>query len=252
MKLGIAYNTFDGHELLEFALKAIRSEVDFVSVVYQNTSYFGKSADLWLLPNLERLKSIGLVDRLILSEPLPITPMENEVNNRNLGLAASAEAGCSHHISADVDEMYLPEQLAFAKSQMDKFDCSAASLVNYYKYPTHQIVDEKTWWVSLIQRIDNDFVLNGTFPFLVDQTRRPRFTERCRVFLPHELLIHHYSFVRKDIRQKFLSSRNATLGGVNRMLADFERYRLGQTVRLPPDFIYKPTIQVENIFNIQL
>ena len=37
-KLGACYNVFDGHELLEYSIKAIRSEVAFVCVVYQKSA----------------------------------------------------------------------------------------------------------------------------------------------------------------------------------------------------------------------
>lgn len=36
---------FDGEELLEFAIKSIRNEIDHISVTYQTTSYFGNPAD---------------------------------------------------------------------------------------------------------------------------------------------------------------------------------------------------------------
>ena len=41
MILGAAYNVFDNEELLEASVRSIRSEVDFVAIVYQRTSNFG-------------------------------------------------------------------------------------------------------------------------------------------------------------------------------------------------------------------
>ena len=49
MKLGVSYNLFDGEELLEGSIKQIRSEVDYISVVYQEVSNFGESCDKNLL-----------------------------------------------------------------------------------------------------------------------------------------------------------------------------------------------------------
>ena len=40
MKLGVSYNLYDGEELLRASIRSIRSEVDFVTVVYQEVSGF--------------------------------------------------------------------------------------------------------------------------------------------------------------------------------------------------------------------
>jgi len=37
-KMGACYNLFDGHELLEYSIASIRSEVSFVCVVYQTST----------------------------------------------------------------------------------------------------------------------------------------------------------------------------------------------------------------------
>ena len=39
MKLGAAYNVFDGEELLENSIVSIRPEVDYVVVVYQTCTF---------------------------------------------------------------------------------------------------------------------------------------------------------------------------------------------------------------------
>ena len=42
MKLGLAYNLFDGEELLEYSLRSIRNNVDYISVQYQEISNHGE------------------------------------------------------------------------------------------------------------------------------------------------------------------------------------------------------------------
>lgn len=44
MKLGVAVNAFDGHELLRAGLIAIRAQVDYVCVVYQTGAARGTLA----------------------------------------------------------------------------------------------------------------------------------------------------------------------------------------------------------------
>ena len=69
MRLGVSYNIFDGEELLEGSIKQIRSEVDYISVVYQTVSNFGNPCNTDLVPLLERLKSEGLIDELFEYNP---------------------------------------------------------------------------------------------------------------------------------------------------------------------------------------
>jgi hypothetical protein len=107
---------FDGEELLEFAIKAIKKNVDWVSATYQSTSYFGNPADPNLAITMHRLKEEGLVDELIHFEPdLSLEPKENELKLRNIGLEASKKAGCTHHISADVDEFLQTRAIRIRK-----------------------------------------------------------------------------------------------------------------------------------------
>ena len=59
MKLGVAYNIFDGEEMLPFSLKNLRPMVDFICVVYQTTSNFGNENPT-LKKTLENLKGSGI------------------------------------------------------------------------------------------------------------------------------------------------------------------------------------------------
>ena len=48
MKLGAAYNVFDGEELLENSIVSIRPEVDYVVVVYQTCTFVDSVNELGL------------------------------------------------------------------------------------------------------------------------------------------------------------------------------------------------------------
>ena len=111
MKLGVSYNVFDCEELLEGSIKQIRQQVDYISVVYQTVSNFGNPCNPELVILLERLKSEGLVDELFEYSPkINKGGHSNEIQNRNIGLALSQGAGCTHHMSMDSDEYYLSSE----------------------------------------------------------------------------------------------------------------------------------------------
>lgn len=52
-KWGVSYSVFDGEELLEASLQAIRNSVQHIVVVYQLVSWYGVPASPQLLPLLQ-------------------------------------------------------------------------------------------------------------------------------------------------------------------------------------------------------
>ena len=75
-KLGIAYNLFDGEELLEKSILSIRNVVDYVCIVWQRVSNKGNFADPYLEVFLNKLKEKGLIDELIEYVPRKFTDIE--------------------------------------------------------------------------------------------------------------------------------------------------------------------------------
>lgn len=250
MKLGICYMVFDGEELLEFAIKSIRNEVDYVSVTYQSISYHGNLPNPLLLQTLYRLKSLSLIDELVHYETdLSLTPKENELKLRNLGLETSRRAGCTHHISSDVDELYQPEQLRYAKENMDGDFCMAPCEI-YYKEPTYLVVPPSDLLITFIHPINNIYQCNLAFPFKVEITRRLQNYIKYKVFNKNEITIHHMSYVRKDMKAKFANSCNKDSYNVNRFINQLETHQLGDKVYLLPDYLTRRTKLVPNTFGI--
>lgn len=253
MKLGICYMVFDGEELLEFAVRAVREQVAHISVTYQTTSYFGNPAGVELVPLLERLKASGLIDEMIFYDPdLSIHHKQHELRLRNIGLEASRKAGCTHHISADVDEFYTAADLARAKKIMDGegYDFSMAPLEVYFKEPTYLVVPSQNLSVTFIHPVSNDYQ-SGDFPFKIEITRRLSNFASWRVFTKEEITIHHMSFVRKDIHKKFKNSDNGQFYKMNKFMKSYENYEVGGRVCLLPGWLNRKTILVENQFDIR-
>ena len=55
MILSASINLFDGEELLDAKLRALRSEIDHISIVYQTRSYVGNPCSPLLLEILDHL-----------------------------------------------------------------------------------------------------------------------------------------------------------------------------------------------------
>lgn len=258
MRLGVCYMVFDGEELLEFAIKSIRGVVDYISATYQSISYFGNPADPNLKQTVERLKSQGLLDEIIHFEPdFSIAQKQNEVDLRNLGLSYSKKAGCTHHMSCDVDEFFLPSQMEYAKSVMDadNYDFSAVNYLNYYKDPTYVVFPDQNLKVSFIHPVDNAYdrdVAYPHFPFHMETTRRFAKYDKYRLFTKEEVTMHHMSYVRKDIRKKFANNDNKNHYKLEKFYKTYDNYKVGDRVCLLPDYLNRRTRQVENTFGITI
>lgn len=76
IRVGAAYNVFDGIELLEASIRSIRPIVSFVCVVYQSESNFGAKAAPASAKALQDLVRRGIVDELVHYSPQTFTNAE--------------------------------------------------------------------------------------------------------------------------------------------------------------------------------
>lgn len=220
MRLGISYNLFDGEELLEGSIQQIRKLVDYVSVVYQTTSNFGNPCNPGLVPLLEKLKLEGLIDELFDYSPkVNKGGHSNEIQKRNIGLALSQGAGCTHHMSMDSDEYYIASEFEYLKNRIIDgiykkidYDATYCQMQTYYKSSDYALTPPEDYYVSLIFKIkpDSSYILGAPSPVLVDPTRRMSPTNTPLILKREEIQMHHMSFVRKDISMKLTNSSAKT------------------------------------------
>jgi hypothetical protein len=211
MKLGVSYNLFDGEELLEGSIKQIRDHIDYISVVCQTTSNFGKPCSEDLLPLLKRLKKEKLIDEVLLYTPqIENGGHFNEIQKRNVGLKTSLKVNCTHHMSMDCDEYYISSEFENLKKLIEEgnYDSSYCQMLSYYKSWEYYLDPPEDYYVSLITKIDNNsqYVLAAPAPVLVDPTRRIYGLKKPLILKRNQIQMHHGSYVRKDIRSKLENS----------------------------------------------
>jgi hypothetical protein len=257
MKLGVSYNVFDGEELLESSIKSIRSEVDYISVVYQTVSNFGNQCSEELVSLLDKLVDEGLVDEIFKYKPnIKWGGHRNEITKRNIGLSLSKGNGCTHHMSMDSDEFYIKEQLYNLKVKMEKggYDSSFCRMRTYFKDPRFEVRPMNEYYVSVIYKIspNNEFVFGKPTPVLVDPTRRMNSITPL-IMKREDLEMYHMSYVKKNIKSKLEnSSSKSAFKDINRFLTMFDKYDVGETffTTHPPG--NETTILVDNKFDILL
>lgn len=205
MKLGIVFNVFDGEENLSAAVESVRHVADFLAVTYQSVSNFGEHREAESL--LELFKSLGF-DSVVKYNPGGKRGSAAEADKRNLGLLLAQTKGCTHFMTMDCDEIYNRDQIAWVKQDVEEngYDSTACQMLTYYKKPTIVLDPPEDYFVPLIYRIDERrFGMPSRFPVPVDPTRRLE-AKKARLYQRTEIEMHHYSYIRNDIRQKLRNS----------------------------------------------
>lgn len=257
MKLGSAYNVFDDCvELLEDSIKSIRDNVDYVSVIYQKVSNYGNPGRPETLDLLKNLQDQQLVDDCFIFTPNGIQGSNNEVNKRNYGLQACRDANCTHFMTMDCDEYYVAEELKNAISEIitEGLDTTICSLQNYFKSPTYQIRPFNKLTVPLIIKLyDNtSFSKRNKFPTLVDPTRKTP-PGKWKHFPRETIEMHHFSYVRRNIIEKLQnSSAKGCFKDIDGFIKMYSEYNLGDTFWITEPPGNEHTVEVDNIFNIQI
>lgn len=200
-RLAAIWNVWDGDELLFHSIKQIREHVDEVIVVYQNQSNYGEIYH----PEIPS----HLCDYIIHYKPqLHFSGTLNETAKRNIGLDKAKELGCTHFILMDNDELYDTNEFKYYKDLIYYNNCesSACRLYTYYKYPTIQITPLEDYYVPFICKLNPTTRLGyyGSYPVITDPTRQSNHhKDFYKINIP---LMHHYSWVRKDIERKIRNS----------------------------------------------
>lgn len=196
IRLAAIYNVWDADYLLPFSIAQIRKHVDEIIVVYQNESNFGELYEPTIPSDLVKY---------LYAPNKSQSATWNETRKRNIGLGIAQDLGCTHFISMDCDEFYDSEEFLAYKTRAVVFDSSACQMYTYYKYPHVRLSPIEPYYVPFISRIKPDTKLGvRDYPVQVDPTRS---VSTCKEFYQIDRpVMHHMSWVRKDIEQKLRNS----------------------------------------------
>ena len=262
MILSASINLFDGEELLDAKLRALRSEIDHISIVYQTRSYAGNRCSRLLLEILDHLLKQGLVDELFeyQFEPDPFAnPQIFEADKRTRGLELARKFGATHFITMDADEFILPEAMAYAKQQVIEhgYDATACKLIDYWVSPRYQVSGWAGAWgqylyVPLIYKIRPDVAFTAekaheNYYCVADTTRKLPTQNPHR--LDDNVIMHHMTTVRAQ-REGLISKYKNRSSHIPPVLP---AEHMGDLLRSwVPNQNWGPVIQeVEDIFAVE-
>lgn len=272
MKLGVAYNVFDGEELLEYSILQIREFASVVAVVYQEVSNFGNTNPT-LLKTLNELKDKGLIDIMVDYKPTLESEQKyhnqkgdgsvvngsgtyNEQNKRNIGLDICKANGCDVFMTMDCDELYDKKEFEFALKDFENggYDTSFVQMQTYYKLPTMQVEPPEKYYCPLLYKINSKSKLEyiEDYPVLTDPTRRIR-VGHPRVYSRDEIQMYHYAYVRHNLDSKVAnSSAQTSTESKEAVKKHFDNWSIISDGALMIGMQSFGLKEVENKFNIEL
>lgn len=245
MKLALIVNCWDDWALLRSTLRTMRPLVDGVIIIGSTKSNYGEHS-----PIPEDFKN----EELHVREPHFHIPLHSETDKRNYGLSIAKKQGYTHFLTADADEVYLPEDFLkikekFKNSNLQGLVCPC---VAYFKSPTLCMGRDVTLVPhihKLTPAIQHEF--NRKYPFSwingqirIDPSRSLNINSG--VEYTEKIELHHFSWVRADYEKKI---RNSTAR------ANLERSSIRQDLALAKEgeivsFYGKRLFAVINRFNI--
>lgn len=210
MKLAAIFCVWGNPELLPYSLNSIDPLVDGIIVVTSKKSNFGEDAELPL-------------GGYFTFEPDPKKDARtNETDKRNFGLNIARRAGYTHFLMCDEDEFYLPEEFQKEKKRFEnpKLMGLVCRVKCYFKSPTLTIGYDTTL-VPFIHKITPTlrFEFNKNYPFAWTMVDGVPFTHSKKIRIDptrsmninddvewSDITMHHYSYVRKDVKKKIRNS----------------------------------------------
>jgi len=209
----------DTIELLPHCIENHLSFADGVIVVWSEMSNYGVRDP--------RMKAFTHPKAIFLQlEPTPRqTPARNERRKRNAGLDEAKRRGFTHFIIADADEFYDAHQVEVEKQKFDSPHLLGlvCGLKVYIRYPTLRTVDHTL--VPFIHKLTPEIICkeNYAYPFSsdrsgthIDHTRRFNINKGVQW---STILMHHMSYVRKDISMK-INNSTANLRGYRAVIEE--------------------------------
>jgi hypothetical protein len=197
-KVGVAYNTFYGLELIEKSIKSIKKYVDYIVIVHQKIGFNGNPEPEKNKQILEHLMDNKLVDNIVYYDNNDKNVQEGVLNKRNIGLDYCKKNGCTFIMPMDSDERYNINELITEINFMydNNIDTLYSPIYSYYYDENHYFKD--TYFVASVFKIDNRRFEVAKSSVLVDPVRKMN----EGTYKISEMYMHHYTYLKNSFSFK--------------------------------------------------
>lgn len=255
MKLCAAYTVFNGLEMLEKSIEQIKNHVDEIIICYQTTSNKGNRSDS-VLPFCKTIAEKYGAKLLEFTPNLSISTKENEIRKHNLMIDGAKILKCSHFLLLATDHYFKKEEFQYAKNfcEENNVDLSFTKMYTYYKNPEWQLTPIEYYVMPFILRIKENtrYQRHISYPAYTDPSVQTPPDGICLTFDEKQIMMHHYSMIRSDIKNKFNNAAASIRWSEDdrkRFISEYENY----DIKTNPGISYfggRKIKQVPNYFNI--
>lgn len=211
MRLAALFTVFDGLELLGNAITSCYDHVDEIVLCYQTTSNTFKESNNAkdFCENFRGEPGYTVIQY----KTQRVGTKQNERNKHQLMIDTAKGLKCTHFYMSATDHFYMGNQFEYAKTVVDRidFDVTFTNMYTYYKFPEWQITPIEDYVMPFITKLyPHTKIINSTkFPLRVDPSVRVNTHDKWLLFDESEVMMHHYSMVRKNIREKLMNSASS-------------------------------------------
>lgn len=252
MKLAALYTVWNGLELLNQSIETISPHVDTIVVCWQLYSNKGNKSEE-IIDFIEN----KLNKRAKIVEFKPVNGLNTKQNERakhNLMIQTAMEIGCTHFFISACDHFYDPTEFQDAKFKIlhYDYDVTFTKMYTYYKHPTWQIHPIEDYHMPFICKLNPETHIDRVpnYPVHIDPSIQIVPINNFHVFDQSEVMMHHYSMIRSDIKNKF---KNAAASirwkpkQIENFISEYESAQVGSEISY---FGNRKIIEVGNYFNL--
>lgn len=246
MKLAACYTVFNGVELLEHAINSVKDHVDEIIISFQTVSNYGNECKD-ILDFMDRFPSYTYFSY----EPdLKVDAKTNEKRKHQKLIELARSLNCTHFFLSATDHFYKEDEILYAINVVltTGVKTTYSKMVTYFKEPTLMLEPLEEYYMPFI--CSTSVNMGNMSPVLVDPACSFRPFAPYYVFKEEEVLMHHFSWIRKDIRNK-LENAAAKVNWEDKIEDFIDRYN---NFKLGDRFPYYPKhriVETEDIFNLR-
>lgn len=252
MKLAMCYTVFNGEELL---VKSVMNHIDLVDeiiICFQQVSN-KRNSNPGLLAVLAQLSANKKINFVEFRPNFNVGYKENERIKHNLMVESARNSGATHFILSACDHFYKSDEFLEAKktAETGNFDATFTPIFTYYKHFTWQITPIESYYMPFICKLYENTRIErvNVFPVLVDPSVQMNTCKISYLFIEDEIMLHHYSMCRNDIKSKFDDAilNPKSVNNIPNYIAEYENATLESKISY---FGNRSLKEVKNYFNL--
>jgi len=249
MRIAALITVYNGLELLPKCIENLQNQVDGIIICYQNVSNKGNFS-----PHVGTFCRSTWAHCIKFTPDLTLKTKQNELNKHDFMVQYAKKQGFTHAVLMATDHFYEKSQFDFARKDIEHqgYDLTLTSMFTYYKKPTWRIEPIEDYYMPFIFALRQNTKVERVagFPLLVDPSVQINTFANYRLYKPSEVILHHYSMLRNDIREKFANAAASIRWKpyqVERFANEFDNAELGQSLEY---FKGRKLVECEDFFGL--